>query len=88
MSSTANFNPAEPNENSSKTRHCVYCGKPITRSAEFNCCYFCEDTILFDKVKEYIRDNNVTEIQVAKHFAIPLRIVKQWIREDRLGYRR
>ena len=87
MNSPENFKPDEANENSISARYCEYCGKPITRSSEFNCCYFCQDTILFDKVKEYIKNNNVTEIQVAKQFSIPLRVVKQWIREDRIGYR-
>lgn len=77
---------AEPN--SSKVKYCEHCGKPITFSSEFACCYSCQDTILFGKVKEYIRNNNVTEIQVAKHFGIPLRVVKQWIHEERIDYRK
>ena len=75
------------NSTSNANRVCEYCGKPLNRSSEFNCCYFCQDTILFDKVKAYIRDNNVTEIQVSQHFGIPLRVVKQWVKEDRIGYR-
>lgn len=88
MNSTNNLNHEElDNQISDKSKYCEYCGKPITRASEFNCCYFCQDTILFGKVKEYIRNNDVTEIQVAKHFGIPLRVVKQWIKEDRIGYR-
>ena len=37
-------------------------------------------------MKDYIRENNVNEFQVAEHFGIPLSIVKRWMRELRIEY--
>ena len=67
-------------------KYCEHCGQPIPRSAEFACCLNCQETILFHEVKNYIRENNVNEFQVAERFGIPLRIVKQWMKERRSEY--
>lgn len=67
-------------------KYCEHCGQPIPRSAEFNCCAHCQETILFHEVKNYIRENNVNEFQVAERFGIPLRIVKHWMKERRIEY--
>ena len=67
-------------------KYCEYCGAAIPRSSEFSCCANCQDTIIFREVKEYIRSNNVNEFQVAERFNIPLRIVKQWMRDQRIEY--
>ena len=42
---------------------------------------------LFHQVKDYIRNNDVNEYQVAAHFHIPLHRVKVWIREGRIEYK-
>ncbi len=67
--------------------HCTYCNKPLPKTAKYTCCPQCEETILFHSVREYIRDNDVNEFQVAEHFDIPLRKVKDWIREGRIEYK-
>ena len=67
-------------------KYCEHCGAAIPRSAEFACCANCQDTIIFREVKEYIRSHNVNEFQVAEHFGIPLRLVKQWLRDQRIEY--
>ena len=41
----------------------------------------------FREVKMYIRENDVTEHDVAEHFDLPLRRVKQWIRDGRIEYK-
>ena len=38
-------------------------------------------------MKEYIRENDVNEFDVATHFHIPLSRVKSWIREGRIEYK-
>lgn len=68
-------------------KYCTYCGRPIPRASESGCCPQCQETILFSSVREYIRNNDVNEFQVAEHFDIPLRMVKQWIREGRIEYK-
>ncbi len=47
----------------------------------------CKERLLFSKVKEYIRENDVTEYDVVKEFGIPLMKVKGWIREGRIEYK-
>ena len=73
-------------KNSINYKYCEHCGKAIPRSSEFACCVDCQETIIFHAVKDYIRENNVNEFQVADHFNIPLRLVKQWMRERRIEY--
>ena len=73
-------------KNSINYKYCEHCGSPIPRSSEFACCQSCQDTILFHAVKDYIRENNVNEFQVAEHFDIPLSLVKRWMRELRIEY--
>ncbi|MBP3677073.1 MAG: hypothetical protein J6I97_01865, partial [Agathobacter sp.] len=73
-------------KNSINYKYCEHCGAAIPRSAEFACCAKCQETILFHEVKNYIRENNVNEFQVAERFNIPLRLVKQWMRELRIEY--
>lgn len=73
-------------KNSINYKYCEHCGSPIPRSSEFACCSSCQDTILFRAVKDYIRENNVNEFQVAEHFGIPLGLVKRWMRELRIEY--
>lgn len=70
-----------------KYKYCEYCGRPLPIHYEDNLCPNCRDTQLFRDVKEYIRSNIVNEYEVADHFHIPLRQVKEWIREGRIEYR-
>ena len=80
-----NFDELE-RKNSINHKYCEHCGQAIPRSSEFACCTECQNSILFRAVKDYIRENNVNEFEVAEHFGIPLRLVKQWMRELRIEY--
>ena len=80
-----NFDELE-RKSSINHKYCEHCGQAIPRSSEFACCTECQNSILFRAVKDYIRENNVNEFEVAEHFDIPLRLVKQWMRELRIEY--
>lgn len=71
-----------------KYKYCEFCGRPLPKSYEGNLCPNCQETQLFRDVKEYIRSNVVNEYEVAEHFHIPLRQVKEWIRDGRIEYRK
>ena len=75
-------------ERNSTIRHkyCQHCGHAISRNSELDCCPTCQETILFAEVREYIRQNNVNEFEVAEHFGLPLSVVKRWMREHRIEY--
>ena len=73
-------------KNAANRRRCEHCGQPIPRSSKLGFCSHCQDTFLFQQVKEYIRENNVTAIQVSDHFGIPLSLVKEWLQERRIEY--
>ena len=47
----------------------------------------CFERALFSEVKDYIRENDVNEFQVAEYFGLPLRIIKNWINEGRIQYK-
>lgn len=68
-------------------KYCEICRRPLPLNYNGNICPNCVQHQLFQKVKEYIRQNDVTEYQVADHFQIPLSRVKQWIREGRIEYK-
>lgn len=68
-------------------KQCEFCGRPLPSDYPDNCCPSCQENKLFSKVKEFIRANDVNEYQVAAHFKIPLRQIKQWIREGRIEYK-
>lgn len=68
-------------------KQCNFCGRPLPLNYEEDTCPTCKEYQLFHEVKEYIRENDVNEYMVSKHFHIPLRQVKEWIREGRIEYR-
>ena len=68
-------------------KYCEYCGAPIPRSSEETFCDRCREHVLFQRVRDYIRANDVNEFQVAAYFGIPLRVVKGWIKEGRIEYK-
>ena len=68
-------------------KKCEFCGRPLPVHFESNLCPKCQDTQLFRQVKEFIRSNDVNEYEVAEHFHIPLKQVKEWIRDGRIEYR-
>ena len=73
-------------KNSKHYIYCEYCKQPMPRSSKSIYCIKCQDSHLFREVREYIRENNVNEFQVAEHFGIPLRLVKRWLKELRIEY--
>jgi hypothetical protein len=66
---------------------CSICGKRLPDSYTEDCCPSCLDARLLRDAKDYIRENNVNEYQVAEHFGIPVRTVKDWIRAGHIEYR-
>ncbi len=67
--------------------YCSRCKRPLPKSYTEDMCPPCQAQALFERVKEYIRNNDVNEHQVAEHFDIPLSTVKNWIREGRIEYK-
>ncbi len=70
-----------------KNRYCHWCNRPLAEDSESDLCPACEESAQFREVREYVRKHTVNEFQLAEAFGIPLRKVKQWIREGRLEYR-
>lgn len=68
-------------------RFCELCRRPLPATFTESVCPNCREQALFQKVKEYIRSNDVTEYDVANHFEIPISKVKHWIREGRIEYK-
>lgn len=66
---------------------CSQCGRYLNDTYKEELCPACIEMNLFSKVKEYIRENDVRESDVAEHFDIPLGKVRGWIREGRIQYR-
>lgn len=65
---------------------CVGCGRLLPNKYEQDKCDVCQEQELFEKVRDYIRNNVVNEYDVTMHFNIPLRKVKKWIKEGRIEY--
>lgn len=84
MKSKSDFNTETSRLN---YKYCQFCNAPIPRHSEETYCPKCRDRVLFMEVRDFIRANDVNEFQVADHFGIPLRIVKEWIREGRIEYK-
>ncbi len=72
---------------SHQRKNCARCGKILPESYEKDFCRKCEEEELFIQVREYIRDNDVTEMEVAEYFNIPKQKIKEWIREGRIQHR-
>lgn len=67
---------------------CEFCGRRLPRDYSEAFCPTCLDYKLLNDVKDFIRENDVNEYQVAERFQIPLKQVKEWIREGRIEYRK
>ncbi len=72
---------------SPRTKVCSSCGRPMSRSVKGDICQACSDEELYAEVKDYILHNNVTEMEVAETFGIPLKQVRAWIKDGRIDYR-
>lgn len=69
------------------TKYCSFCHRSLPRDYEKDLCPGCEENELFSRVKDFIRSKDVTEYEVAEEFQIPLRKVKNWIKEGRIEYK-
>ncbi|MCR5545406.1 MAG: hypothetical protein K6F30_02915 [Lachnospiraceae bacterium] len=79
------FNFDEPESN---LRRCEKCGKALPRRYIYDICEQCEHDAMYKDVKEYIMKNNVTELEVADHFHLPLETIQRWIKEGHLSYKK
>ena len=68
-------------------KYCKMCGRTLPTMSDKEYCPSCEENKLFDEVREFIRANDVTEHQVAEHFGISQKKVKNWIKEGRIEYK-
>lgn len=68
-------------------KECEFCKRPLPMDYDKTLCPHCIENQLFHEVKEFIRANDVNEYQVAEEFHIPVRQVKEWIREGRIEYK-
>lgn len=68
-------------------KYCSCCQRPLAPEYEKEMCPACEEFEFFSRVKDYIRTHDVTEYQLAEEFQIPLRRVKDWIKEGRIEYK-
>ena len=66
---------------------CSQCGRYLSDTYTEELCPACIEMNLFSAVKDYIRENDVRESDVAEHFDIPIGKVRGWIREGRIQYR-
>ena len=67
-------------------KYCEGCHTLLEGSYEFDMCPSCIEQEVFKQVREYIRNNDVTEYEVAERFSLPIERVKGWIREGRIQY--
>lgn len=63
---------------SDKYKYCEFCGRTLPKHYEGTLCPTCQEAQLFRNVRDYIRANTVNEYEVAEHFHIPLRQIKEW----------
>lgn len=78
---------AQPDLFNNDEPHCEICNRSLPANSRDTICAFCTEQLLFSEVKDYIRENDVTEYDVAQHFNIPIQQVKRWIREGRIEYK-
>ena len=71
-----------------EVKYCKMCRKALPPLSDREYCYACEELLLFDKVREFVRNNDVNEYQVAEYFDIPVRMVKQWIKGEELNIKK
>jgi len=68
-------------------KSCTHCGRILPDVYKPDICPSCEELLLFNKVKEFIREHDVKEADVAREFNLPLSKVRGWIREGRIEYK-
>lgn len=70
-----------------RNTYCKNCGRMLPQASQKEYCPLCEERFLFIQVRDYIRTHNVTEHEVAEHFNISSRLIKQWIQDGRIEYK-
>ena len=68
-------------------RTCAKCHRPIAASTQGDLCPTCLNDEFYREIKEYIQENDVTELEVAEKFNLPLSQIKEWIKDGRLVYK-
>lgn len=82
MGPRLNLNPQ------SDERRCTNCQKRIAKSSKYDMCNDCLKSTLYPEVKEFILNNNVTELDIAEHFGIDKMLVKEWVRDGLIAHKR
>lgn len=77
-----------PMEEENNGRYCPQCGQRVPRTYRGETCPACEEEELYQKVKNYIQTHDVTAMDVADEFGIPLAQVKDWIENGYFVYRK
>jgi RNA polymerase subunit RPABC4/transcription elongation factor Spt4 len=77
----------KPHALNESQKSCTRCGRILPDVYQPDICPACEEMILFNKVKAFIRENDVKEADVAREFHLPLSKVRGWIREGRIEYK-
>lgn len=75
------------NKDKRMLKFCRICHVSLPTNTADNICPVCREQELFVEVKDYIRERDVTEREVAEHFHIPLNKVRGWIKEGRITYK-
>ena len=65
---------------------CPGCGKMLPDNYEEEYCAPCAEQNLFKEVREYIRENDVTERDVCREFGLSKWKVREWIKNGRIEY--
>ena len=65
---------------------CKKCGRMLPPGNEEDLCRSCQERALFEAVREYIRQNDVTEQDVVQQFGISKWKVREWIKDGRIEY--
>lgn len=74
-------------KNFKEQKLCTQCSRHLDERYPEDICPVCKEMNLFAEVKEYIRENDVKEMDVAEKFDIPVSKVRGWIRDGRIQYR-
>ncbi|MCR5388412.1 MAG: hypothetical protein K6E56_04110 [Lachnospiraceae bacterium] len=66
---------------------CAFCQCRMSADYKVDLCPSCVERVLFAQVRDFIRSGDYNEYEVAQEFGIPLKKVKDWIREGRIEYK-
>ncbi len=70
----------------SDVKVCQGCGRMLPNDSEEEYCGVCKEQNLFKEVREFIRDNDVTERDVCREFGLSKWKVREWIKNGRIEY--